>query len=118
MSWPVAGTLMVEPTESETLAELDRFADAFIEIRKEIQAIADGTISYEDSPLHHAPHTAEVVTTTHWSRAYDRQKAAFPLPYIRENKFWPTVGRVDDAHGDRNLMCTCPAVASYGEETS
>jgi len=113
MSWPVAGTLMVEPTESETLDELDRFAEALLIIRDEIRAIERGEMTYDDSPLHHAPHTAEVVTADAWDRAYSREQAAYPAGYLREHKFWPRVGRVDDAHGDRNLVCTCPPLEAY-----
>lgn len=116
MSWPVAGTLMVEPTESETLQELDRFADAMLAIRAEIEAIASGDMPYEDSPLHHAPHTAEVVTGDTWERPYTRSQAAYPLGYLREHKFWPRVGRVDDAYGDRNLVCTCLPIEAYTDE--
>ncbi|KAJ1444937.1 glycine cleavage system P-protein-domain-containing protein [Pelagophyceae sp. CCMP2097] len=113
MSWPVSGTLMIEPTESEGKAELDRFADALIAIRAEIQQVQDGQISYEDSPLHHAPHTLLDVTGTDWDRKYSRETAAFPAPWVRSSKFWPTCGRVDNVHGDRNLICTCAPVSDY-----
>jgi len=106
MSFPVPGTLMIEPTESETRAELDRFCDAMIAIRGEIQAVLDGNIAPEDSPLHHAPHTADDLARE-WDRKYTREQAAFPLPYVRERKFWPFVGRIDNTYGDRNLVCTC-----------
>ncbi len=106
MSFPVPGTLMIEPTESETRAELDRFCEAMIAIRAEIQAVLDGKIPAGDSPLHHAPHTADDLAGD-WTRAYSRETAAFPLPYVRERKFWPFVGRIDNTYGDRNLVCTC-----------
>jgi len=115
MSWPVPGTLMIEPTESEDRAELDRFCDALLAIRAEIKDVEDGAVKLEDSPLHHAPHTMEDVVTDDWDRAYSRETAAFPLPYVKDSKFWPTVGRVDNVHGDRHLICTCPPVSVYEE---
>jgi glycine dehydrogenase len=113
MSFPVAGTLMIEPTESESKGELDRFCDAMIAIRKEIQAIADGQMSRGDNPLENAPHTAAEVTATEWGHPYSREQAAFPLPWVRSHKFWPPVARVDNAYGDRNLVCVCPPMESY-----
>ena len=113
MSFPVAGTLMIEPTESESKDELDRFCDAMLAIREEIKAVQNGEISAEDSPLHHAPHTADQVTADHWDRAYTRQTAAFPAPWVHENKFWPAVARIDNTYGDRNLVCACPPLESY-----
>ena len=113
MSWPVTGTLMIEPTESESREELDRLVDALIAIRAEIQAIADGDADREDNALRHAPHTAESVTGDVWDHAYSRQQAAWPLPWVRERKFWPAVRRVDNAYGDRNLMCTCVPMSDY-----
>ena len=114
LSFPVAGTIMIEPTESESKAELDRFCDAMLEIRKEIDAIADGTFDGQNNPLHNAPHTLNEVTANNWSYPYSREKAAFPLPYLRGGfKFWATVGRVDGAYGDRNLVCTCPPMEAY-----
>ncbi len=110
MSWPVPGTLMVEPTESEPLAELDRFCDAMIAIREEIRAVEEGRIPVEQSPLRRAPHTARAVTAAAWERPYTREQGAFPAPWVRESKFWPSVARVDNAWGDRNLVCTCPTV--------
>lgn len=107
MSWPVAGTLMVEPTESEPLSELDRFIDAMISIRQEVQAIQDGTIPYAQSALHNAPHTATCVTQADWNLPYSRQEAAFPSPHTIGQKYWPLVGRVDNVYGDRNLECSC-----------
>jgi len=113
MSWPVPGTLMIEPTESEDLNELDRFADAMLAIRDEIKAIEQGEIDYADSPLKHAPHTLLDISSQNWNRKYSRETAVTPLPYVRANKFWPTVGRVDNVHGDRNLICTCAPVEEY-----
>lgn len=113
MSFPVAGTLMIEPTESESLAELDRFCDAMIAIKGEIDAVAQGTLNPSDNPLKNAPHTAQVVIADDWKHAYSREQAAYPLPYLREQKFWPSVGRVDNAYGDRNVMCTCPDISTY-----
>ncbi len=113
MSWPVAGTLMVEPTESESKEELDRFCEAMIAIREEIREIEEGRADLEDNPLRHAPHTVEVVTADEWSHRYSRSVAAYPLKWIRSRKFWPSVGRVDNAYGDRNLVCTCPPMEDY-----
>ncbi len=113
MSWPVAGTLMVEPTESESQEELDRFCDAMIAIREEIRAIENGAVSHDDSPLAHAPHTMHDVTQADWNRSYTREQAAFPAPWTKEHKYWPTVGRVDDVYGDRHLVCSCPPVEEY-----
>jgi glycine dehydrogenase len=113
MSWPVAGTLMIEPTESETKAELDRFADAMLSIRAEIQEIIDGTADREDNLLHNAPHTARAVTADTWTHPYSRERAAFPAPWLRDHKFWPAVSRIDDAFGDRNLVCTCLPLDAY-----
>ncbi len=114
LSFPVAGTIMIEPTESESKAELDRFCDALLAIRREIDDIAEGKYSLEDNPLHNAPHTAQVVCADEWHHAYSREKAAFPLPYLRQGwKFWPTVSRIDQAYGDRNLVCVCPPIEAY-----
>jgi glycine dehydrogenase len=113
MSFPVAGTLMVEPTESESRAELDRFCDAMIAIRDEIRAIEDGRIPVEKSPLRLAPHTARAVTASAWDRPYSREEAAFPAPWVHEGKFWPAVSRIDNTYGDRNLVCTCPPMEAY-----
>ncbi|MCO4772116.1 MAG: aminomethyl-transferring glycine dehydrogenase [Deltaproteobacteria bacterium] len=113
MSWPVTGTLMVEPTESESREELDRFIDAMITIRAEIQAIEDGTSDADDNALRHAPHTAASVSGDAWTHPYPREQAAWPLPWVRDRKFWPSVRRVDNAYGDRNLMCTCPPLDAY-----
>lgn len=116
MSFPVAGTIMIEPTESEPQSELDRFCDAMISIRKEVEAIENGKADKTDNVLKHAPHTASVVTADEWSHAYSRQQAAYPLPYVRANKFWPSVGRVNNTHGDRNLICACIPVEAYAEQ--
>jgi glycine dehydrogenase len=113
MSFPVPGTLMIEPTESESKAELDRFCDAMIAIREEIRAIEEGRIDRNDNALKNAPHTAEDVTSSEWAHPYTREQAAFPAPWVKERKFWPYVGRIDNAWGDRNLMCLCPPVESY-----
>jgi glycine dehydrogenase len=107
MSWPVAGTLMVEPTESEGLAELDRFIDAMISIRQEIRAIEKGQISREDNPLKNAPHTSQSLAVKDWTHPYSREQAIFPLPWVATQKFWPATGRIDNAFGDRNLVCSC-----------
>jgi glycine dehydrogenase len=108
MSFPVAGTLMIEPTESESKAELDRFCDALIEIRKEIQAVQDGRADKLNNPLKRAPHTAQAVTSDKWDRPYSREQAAYPAPWLKQHKFWPSVARIDNTYGDRNLFCTCP----------
>ena len=113
LSFPVAGTLMIEPTESESKAELDRFCDALLAIRAEAADIESGVLGKEDNPLHHAPHTLEVTLADGWSRGYSRERAAFPLPWVRERKFWPAVGRVESAFGDRNLVCSCPPIEEY-----
>ncbi len=115
VSFPVVGTLMVEPTESEPKEELDRFCDAMIAIRGEIQDVIDGTADPKDNVLKHAPHTAAAVSADDWSHAYSRQRAAYPLPFVRERKFWPAVGRIDNPYGDRHLMCACPPVDAYTE---
>jgi glycine dehydrogenase len=110
MSWPVAGTLMVEPTESESQSELDRFCDAMIAIRLEIRDVEEGRVRAEESPLRRAPHTAGAVTAAVWDRPYSREQGAFPAPWVKEAKFWPSVARIDNTWGDRNLFCTCPGV--------
>ncbi|NOU26442.1 MAG: aminomethyl-transferring glycine dehydrogenase [Polyangiaceae bacterium] len=113
MSFPIPGTLMIEPTESESKAELDRFCDAMISIREEIRAIEDGRLTREDNPLKHAPHTIESVTQNEWKHAYSRELAAFPAPWTRDRKFFPAVGRLNNALGDRKLICTCPPMEAY-----
>lgn len=115
VSFPVPGTLMVEPTESESKAELDRFCDALISIRKEIEDLENGKAEEENNVLVHAPHTAEDVTSDEWDRPYSRQQAAYPLDYVRNFKFWPSIGRVNEAQGDRNLICSCPPIEMYEE---
>jgi glycine dehydrogenase len=115
MSFPVAGTLMIEPTESEPRAELDRFCEALIAIRQEIRAIEEGRADREDNILKRAPHTARAVTADRWERAYGREQAAFPARWVRAHKFWPPVARIDNPYGDRNLVCVCPSVGSYGD---
>lgn len=115
MSFPVPGTIMIEPTESEDKAELDRFCDALISIREEIKAIEDGAADRKDNALKNAPHTQAVVCANEWNHKYTRQEAAFPLYYVTQNKFWPSVARVNNTHGDRNLICTCEPVSSYAE---
>jgi glycine dehydrogenase len=113
MSFPVAGTLMVEPTESESQAELDRFCDAMIAIREEIRAVEDGRLDRADNPLRHAPHTAAAVAADQWEHAYTRDMAAFPVASLRHVKYWSPVGRADNVYGDRNLVCSCPPTSMY-----
>ena len=115
MSFPVPGTLMIEPTESETQVELDRFCDAMISIHGEMQAVVNGEADKASNPLKHAPHTAKVVCGDTWDRAYPRELAAFPTPFVRAHKFWPAVGRVDNVYGDRNLVCSCVGMEAYAE---
>jgi glycine dehydrogenase len=113
MSFPVPGTLMIEPTESESKVEIDRFIDAMIAIRNEIAKVDSGEFDRLDNPLKGAPHTAEVVTADVWQRKYSREVAAYPLPGLRRQKYWPPVGRADNVHGDRHLMCGCAPIANY-----
>ena len=115
MSWPVAGTLMIEPTESESREEIDRFCNAMISIRREIARIESGEWPQDDNPLRNAPHTAESVLSGEWNHPYSREVAAYPLRELREGKYWPPVGRIDNVAGDRNLVCTCPDISSYQE---
>ncbi len=116
VSFPVHDTIMVEPTESESLAELDRFCEAMISIRKEIDEIASGKADMLDNVIKNAPHTGKEATSDNWTHSYTRQKAVYPLKWVAESKFWPSVGRIDNAYGDRNLICSCPSVESYAEE--
>jgi glycine dehydrogenase len=116
VSFPVAGTVMVEPTESESKEELDRFCDAMMAIRAEIQAVIEGRADPKDNVLKHAPHTAAAVSADEWTHAYSREQAAFPLPFVRARKFWPSVGRIDNPYGDRHLVCTCPPVEAYASD--
>jgi glycine dehydrogenase len=116
VSFPVAGTVMIEPTESEPKGELDRFCDAMIAIRNEIKEVENGTADKLDNVLKNAPHTAAVITSNEWNHSYTRQKAAFPLTWVKNNKFWPSVARVNDTYGDRTLVCACPPIESYATE--
>jgi len=115
MSFPVSGTLMIEPTESEPKGELDRFCEAMISIREEIRAIEEGRMDRADNPLKNAPHTVRAVTADEWTHPYTREQAAFPAPWVRSHKFWPAVARIDNTYGDRNLVCACPPMESYGD---
>ena len=114
MSFPVAGTLMIEPTESESKEELDRFCDAMIAIRAEIHAVERGELDPEDNPLKHAPHTAAELVGE-WTHSYSREQAVYPVASLIEAKYWPPVGRVDNVFGDRNLVCACPSIEAYQE---
>jgi glycine dehydrogenase len=113
MSFPVAGTLMIEPTESESLVELDRFVDAMIQIRAEIDRVAAGEVELESSVLRNAPHPAEDLLVEDWGRPYSREVAAYPVPSLRADKYWPPVSRIDNAYGDRNIFCECPPIEAY-----
>jgi len=115
LSFPVAGTLMVEPTESESLHELDRFIDAMIQIRDEIRAIEDGRLDREDNPLKHAPHTASAVSASEWTHAYPRELAAYPLASLKQVKYWPPVARVDNVYGDKHVFCSCVPIDAFKE---
>jgi glycine dehydrogenase len=115
MSFPVPGTLMIEPTESESKAELDRLCEALISIKQEITEIAEGRADHIDNVLKNAPHTAKEIASENWNHPYSRETAAFPAPWTRDYKFWPSVGRVDNAYGDRNLMCVCPPIEDYAD---
>ncbi len=117
VSFPVPGTLMVEPTESESKEEIDRFCDTLISIRNEIKEIEEGEGDPKDNLLKNAPHTLNVLTANEWNHQYSREEAAYPLPFTKEKKFWPAVGRIDSAYGDRNLVCSCVPVSEYEEET-
>jgi glycine dehydrogenase len=116
VSFPVAGTLMIEPTESEPKGEIDRFCDALIAIREEVRAIERGTSDRDDNPLKHAPHTMRAVVSDTWTHGYGREEAAFPAPWTRERKFWPTVARIESAYGDRHLVCSCLPTDAYAED--
>ena len=115
MSWPVPGTLMIEPTESESKVELDRFCDAMLSIREEIRAIENGDMDRDDNPLRNAPHTMQKIGSDEWPHTYPRSQAAWPTPWLRQSKFWPAVGRIDNTYGDRNLVCSCPPMSDYCE---
>jgi glycine dehydrogenase len=116
ISWPVAGTMMIEPTESESRDEMDRFCDAMISIHKEIIMVEDGSVSAEDNLLKNAPHTADMVTASEWKHPYTRNEAAFPLDSLHNHKFWPAVGRIDNVYGDRNPICTCQGMEQFESE--
>ena len=118
IAFPVAGTIMIEPTESESKAELDRFCNALISIRAEIEQVELGLQDRHDNALKNAPHTASHVTADTWDHQYTRTRAAFPAPWLRESKFWPHVGRIDNAYGDRNLQCSCAPIESYADAGS
>ena len=113
VSFPVAGTLMVEPTESESMAELDRFIEAMLSIKQEIKEIELGIVDNHDNVLKRAPHPADVVISDNWNRSYSREKAVYPLSWVKDRKYWPPVSRIDNAYGDRNLICTCPPIKEY-----
>jgi len=116
LSWPVAGTLMVEPTESESQFELDRFCEAMIAIHAEMTAVESGAADQTNNVLKNAPHAAEVVTSDHWDRPYSRQAAAYPVKGLRDHKFWPPVSRIDNVYGDRNVVCSCAGMEEYASE--
>ena len=113
MSFPVAGTLMIEPTESESLDELDRFCDAMIQIRKEIRKVESGEYSVQDNPLINSPHTLEMVSSSTWNFSYSREDAAYPVETLKKVKYWSPVSRVDNVYGDKNLICSCPSIENY-----
>ena len=113
MSWPVAGTLMIEPTESESKTELDRFCEAMIEIRKEIKQVEAGELDVKDNMLKNAPHSAEQVSADEWDHPYSRSEAAYPVNSLRNNKYWCPISRVDNVYGDRNLLCNCPSMEEF-----
>jgi glycine dehydrogenase len=115
MSWPVNGTMMIEPTESESKEEIDRFCEALISIKDEILKIADGKYNKNDNPLKNAPHTAKHIASDDWPHTYSRKEAAYPANHLKNHKYWPPVGRIDNAFGDRNLICTCPPITEYSD---
>jgi glycine dehydrogenase len=115
MSFPVHDTMMVEPTESESKRELDRFCDAMIAIRGEIADVESGKSDGEDNPLRNAPHSSQSITAEQWTHPYSREQAFFPIPHVREDKFWPPVGRIDNVYGDKNLSCGCPPMEAYSD---
>ena len=117
MSWPVIGTMMVEPTESESLQELDRFCEAMLSIREEAAAIEEGKMDAKNNPLKNAPHTAASLLAGDWDRPYSREEAAYPAPWIKEHKYWIPVGRIDNAFGDRNLVCSCVGMEAYSVDS-
>jgi len=118
MSWPVAGTIMIEPTESENLEEIDKFCNALIKIKKEINLVESSKFDKTDNPLKNAPHTYIELSSNDWNHKYTREEAAFPNEYVKNNKYWAPVGRVDNVYGDRNLVCSCPSMDEYKEEAA
>ena len=118
MSWPVAGTLMIEPTESESLAVMNRFCNALISIKDEIDKVTSGNFDTKDNPLKNAPHTYLELSANEWKHSYTREQAAFPNQYLKDNKYWPPVARVDNVYGDRNLVCSCPSLDEYKDEAA
>ena len=118
MSWPVAGTMMIEPTESESLRELDRFCNALISIKNEIDKVKSGEYDKTDNPIKNAPHTDVELVSNEWKHKYSREDAAYPAVYLKENKFWPPVARVDNVYGDKNLFCSCPSMDEFKEDAA
>ena len=118
MSWPVAGTIMIEPTESENLEEIDKFCNALIKIKKEIDLVESSKFDKIDNPLKNAPHTYIELASNDWSHKYTREEAAFPTEFVKNNKYWPPVARVDNVYGDRNLVCSCPSMDEYKDEAA
>ena len=118
MSWPVAGTMMIEPTESENLKEIDRFCNALIKIKSEIDNIKSGKFDKIDNPIKNAPHTDLELSSDKWSHKYTREEAAYPSKYLKSNKFWPPVARVDNVYGDKNIFCTCPSMDEFKEDAA
>ncbi len=116
MSWPVPGTIMIEPTESESLRELDRFCNALINIKKEIDRVVSGSFNEVDNPLRNAPHSYLELCSDHWEHLYSREEAVFPMNYLKQNKYWSPVSRVDNAYGDRNIFCSCPPISNFSDE--
>ena len=118
MSWPVAGTMMIEPTESEGLSELDRFCDTLIMIKQEIDKIKSGKFDKIDNPIKNAPHTDSELASDNWTHKYSREEAAYPAKFLRASKFWPPVARVDNVYGDKNIFCTCPSMDEFKEDAA
>ena len=118
MSWPVAGTMMIEPTESESYPELIKFSDSLIKIKTEIDMIKSGKFDKEDNPIKNAPHTDIELTADNWEHKYTREEAAYPAKFLRLNKFWPPVSRVDNVYGDKNIFCTCPSMDEFKEDAA
>ena len=118
MSWPVPGTMMIEPTESESLSEINRFCDALIKIKEEINNVKNGKFDKNDNPLKNAPHTHVELTANEWKHKYDRESAAYPSATLKSYKYWPPVARVDNVYGDKNLFCTCPSIDEYKESAA